>query len=112
VLPKKRPKYDRFNWRKKFDYWAIFWGMFIIGGSRAIVTLPVLVSRFLPGRFIPAALIAHGDEAMLAVIWIFIVHIFFNHFTPDYFPLNKSSSPASSADTSTRASIPWTTRGL
>ncbi|MEW6141757.1 MAG: cytochrome b/b6 domain-containing protein [Chloroflexota bacterium] len=87
---KERPKYDRFNWREKFDYWAIFWGMFIIGGSGAILMFPVLASKFLPGWSIPAALIAHGDEAMLAVIWIFIVHIFFNHFTPDYFPLNKS----------------------
>jgi cytochrome b subunit of formate dehydrogenase len=85
-----RPKYDRFNWREKFDYWAIFWGMFIIGGSGAILMFPVLAAKFLPGWSIPAALIAHGDEAMLAVIWIFIVHIFYNHFTPDYFPLNKS----------------------
>ncbi len=89
-LRKKRPRYDRFNWREKFDYWAIFWGMPIIAGSGFILMYPVLVTKFLPGWVVPAALVAHGDEAMLALIWIFMVHIFFNHFTPGIFPLNTS----------------------
>ena len=89
-LRKDRPKFDRFNWREKFDYWAIFWGMPIIGFSGFILMYPVLVTKYLPGWVVPAALIAHSDEAMLALIWIFIVHVYFNHFTPGSFPLNKS----------------------
>jgi len=89
-LKVKRPLYDRFNWREKFDYWAIFWGMFIIGGSGAVLMFPVLATRFFPGWIVPAALVAHGDEAMLAIIWIMIVHIFFNHFSPVSFPINKT----------------------
>ena len=38
----------------------------------------------------PTALVAHSDEAMLALTWIFVVHIFFNHFTPGIFPINIS----------------------
>jgi cytochrome b subunit of formate dehydrogenase len=87
---KERPKYDRFNWREKFDYWAIFWGMPVMAGSGFILMYPVLVTKFLPGWAVPTALVAHSDEAMLAIIWIFLVHIFFNHFTPGVFPLNTS----------------------
>ncbi|MFQ6122575.1 MAG: formate dehydrogenase subunit gamma [Dehalococcoidales bacterium] len=89
-LVKERPKYDRFNWREKFDYWAIFWGMPVMAGSGFIMMYPILVTKYLPGWIIPAAMVAHSDEAMLALIWIFLVHIFFNHFAPGVFPINTS----------------------
>jgi len=87
---KERPDYDRFNWREKFDYWAIFWGMPIMAVSGFILMYPVWVTKFLPGWVVPAALVAHSDEAMLALVWIAVVHIIFNHFTPGVFPINTS----------------------
>jgi cytochrome b subunit of formate dehydrogenase len=87
---KKRPDCDRFNWKEKFDYWALFWGIPVIAGSGFVLMFPVLVTEYLPGWIVPTALIAHSDEAMLALIWIFVVHIFFNHFTPGTFPMNTS----------------------
>ncbi len=89
-LRKEKPEYGRFNWREKFDYWAIFWGMPVMVGSGFVLMYPVVVARFLPGWVIPASLIAHSDEAMLALTWIFMVHIFFNHFAPGVFPINTS----------------------
>ncbi len=89
-LRKERPRSDRFNWREKFDYWAIFWGMPVMAGSGFILMFPVFFTKFLPGWAVPAALVAHSDEAMLALTWIFIVHIFFNHFSPGVFPINTS----------------------
>jgi len=89
-LSREKPKFDRFNWKEKFDYWAIFWGMPVMAGSGFILMYPVFVTKFLPGWIVPAALIAHSDEAMLALTWIFMVHIFFNHFAPGVFPLNTS----------------------
>jgi len=89
-LRQEKPKYDRFNWREKFDYWAIFWGMPIMVGSGFILMYPVLVTRLLPGWVVPAALVAHGHEATLALSWIFLVHIFFNHLSPGVFPVNTS----------------------
>jgi len=86
----ERPEFDRFNWRDKFDYWAIFWGLPVMGISGFIMLYPVFATDFLPGWVVPAALIAHSDEAMLALGWIFLVHIFFNHFSPLIFPVNKS----------------------
>ncbi len=89
-LRREKPEYDRFNWREKFDYWAIFWGMPVMAGSGFILMYPVLVTKLLPGWVVPAALVAHSDEAMLALLWIFMVHIFFNHFAPGVFPVNTS----------------------
>ncbi len=89
-LSKEKPEFDRFNWKEKFDYWAIFWGMPVMAGSGFILMYPVFFTRFLPGWIVPSALIAHGDEAILAVTWIVLVHIFFNHFRPGIFPLNTS----------------------
>jgi len=83
------PHFDRFNWRQKFDYWAIFWGMPVMGLSGFILMFPVLVTDFLPGWVVPVALVAHSHEAILAVAWIVIVHFFFSHMLPGLFPLNK-----------------------
>ncbi len=87
---KDKPEFDRFNWKEKFDYWAIFWGMPVMAGSGFIMMYPVFFTKLLPGWIVPSALIAHGDEAILAVTWIFLVHIFFNHFKPKIFPINTS----------------------
>lgn len=89
-LRKERPKIDRFSWKEKFDYWAIFWGMPVMVISGFILMYPVWVTKFLPGWIVPSALVAHSDEAMLAIIWIVLVHVFFNHFSPGTFPMNTS----------------------
>ncbi len=89
-LASEPPKFDRFDWKQKFDYWAIFWGMPIIGISGFIMMYPVFATKFLPGWIVPVSFVAHGDEAIVAVAWIFIMHIYFNHFAPGVFPLNTS----------------------
>ena len=87
---KEKPLVDRFNWKEKFDYWAIFWGMPVMFISGFILMYPTLATGFLPGWAVPASLVAHGDEAMLALVWIVMIHIFFNHFSPSNFPINTS----------------------
>lgn len=108
-LRKAKPEYDRYNWREKFDYWAIFWGVPVMAGSGFILMYPVLVTRFLPGWIVPAALVAHSDEAMLALTWIFFVHIFFSHFAPEYFPSTLPSSLARYLGKDIVLSIPLST---
>lgn len=84
------PKYGRFSYLEKFDYWAVFWGMFVMGGSGLILLFPVLATRFLPGQILIASFRAHSDEALLAVTWIAVVHIFYAHLAPRVFPFNTS----------------------
>lgn len=86
----KRPPFGRFKYIEKFDYWAIFWGLPIMAGSGFILMYPVFVTKFLPSQIIPMALVAHSDEAILAVSWVVIVHFFFSHLAPAVFPFNSS----------------------
>jgi cytochrome b subunit of formate dehydrogenase len=83
-----RPEFDRYTYWEKFDYWAVFWGMFIIGGSGLILWFPVFFSEFLPGWIFNVATIVHGEEALLAVGFIFTVHFFNGHLRPEKFPMD------------------------
>jgi formate dehydrogenase subunit gamma len=89
-LSKERPQFDRFSYREKFDYWSVFWGIAIMVGGGLILMFPVSAAKILPGWAIPFALVAHSDEALLAVGWILIVHMYFAHLSPLVFPMNKS----------------------
>lgn len=82
-----RPKFDRWTYWEKFDYWAPFWGVTIIGVSGLIMWLPNFFGSFLPGWVFNVAAIFHAEEAFLAVVFLFTVHFFNNHFRPDKFPV-------------------------
>jgi len=83
-----RPQFDRWTYWEKFDYWAVFWGMAIIGGSGLMLAFPEATAAVLPGWIFNVATIVHGEEAVLAAVFLFTVHFFNNHFRPDKFPLD------------------------
>jgi formate dehydrogenase subunit gamma len=78
-LSRTKPRFGRFSYLEKFDYWAVFWGIAIIGGSGLVLMFPVVATRVLPGFMVQVAFVAHSDEAVLAVGWIFLVHFFYVH---------------------------------
>lgn len=88
-LSEERPKFHKFSYIEKFDYWAVFWGMFIMAGSGLVLWFPVAVSQILPGVVIQIAYIAHSDEALLAFLAIAIWHFYNVHFNPRIWPANK-----------------------
>jgi len=81
-----RPAIERWAYWEKFDYWAVFWGMAIIGGSGAMLAFPHVVATYLPGWVFNIAMVVHGEEAVLAAVFLFTVHFFNNHFRPDKLP--------------------------
>ena len=83
-----RPRFDHFTYWQKFDYWAVFWGMFIIGGSGLMLWFPEFFSIVLPGWVFNIALLIHGEEALLAVGFIFTIHFFNGHLRPEKFPMD------------------------
>ena len=83
-----QPKFDRFTYWEKFDYWAVFWGMLIIGGSGLMLWFPTFFSLFLPGWVLNIATLVHGEEALLAVGFIFTIHFFNGHLRPEKFPMD------------------------
>jgi len=85
-----RPQYGRWTYWEKFDYFAVFWGIFIIGSTGLTLWFPVFFTRFLPGSFINVATIIHSDEALLATGFIFTVHFFNTHLRPEKFPMDTT----------------------
>jgi cytochrome b subunit of formate dehydrogenase len=84
----ERPRFDRYTYWEKFDYWAVFWGMFIIGGSGLLLWFPQFFANFFPGWIYNVALLVHGEEALLATGFIFTIHFFNSHFRPEKFPMD------------------------
>jgi cytochrome b subunit of formate dehydrogenase len=83
-----RPQYGRWTYWEKFDYFAVFWGVGMIGFSGLVLWFPEFFTLFLPGWFINVATIIHSDEALLATGFIFTIHFFNTHFRPDRFPMD------------------------
>lgn len=88
-LSDERPRFHKFSYIEKFDYWAVFWGMFIMAGSGIILWFPEEFTRLVPGIVIQIAYIAHSDEALLAFLAIIIWHFYNVHFNPRVWPANK-----------------------
>ncbi len=83
-----RPQYGRWTYWEKFDFFAVFWGVAIIGSTGLMLWFPEFFTRFMPGWIINVATIIHSDEALLATGFIFTVHFFNTHFRPDKFPMD------------------------
>ena len=81
-----RPDFDRWAYFEKFDYWAVFWGVNIIGWSGLMLAFPHITATYLPGWVFNVATLVHGEEAFLAAVFLFTVHFFNNHFRPDKLP--------------------------
>ncbi len=83
-----RPQFDRWTYWEKFDYFGVFWGVFVIGLSGLVMWFPVFFTKFLPGWLINIALVVHSDEALLAAGFIFTFHFFNTHFRLEKFPMD------------------------
>jgi len=83
-----RPRYGRYTYWEKFDYFAVFWGVMVIGSTGMILWFPEIFTYVVPGWFVNVATIIHSDEALLAVAFIFTIHFFNTHFRPDKFPMD------------------------
>ena len=87
-LKKERPKFDRYMYLEKFDYWAVFWGIIMMVGTGFVFWFPVFFAKYAPAWLITATQIIHGEEATLAITFLFVVHFYNVHLKPSIFPMN------------------------
>ena len=91
-LSKEKARFGRFSYAQKFDYWAVFWGMFIIGFSGYALAFPMQVSYIIPqvaSEWIWQLLwLMHSDEALLAIVFILFWHFYNEHLKPEVFPMS------------------------
>ena len=75
-LSHRHPKFDRFNFEEKAEYWALIWGTIIMGATGLMQWFPLQVTSILPGWIIPVAHAFHRWEAILAVLAILTWHMY------------------------------------
>jgi len=85
-----KARFGRFDYRQKFEYWGLVLGAVIVILTGLTLYFPLFVARFLPGELIPAAKLAHGNEALMAFLVVIVWHIYNAHLSPDVFPFDTS----------------------
>jgi formate dehydrogenase subunit gamma len=86
----RKPRFGRFSYVEKFDYWAVYWGMVIMIGSGLLLWFLETSLRFLPKFAADIAREAHSDEGLLATLAIIIWHLYNVHLNPEHFPMNRT----------------------
>ena len=88
VFRGEKPHFERWTYWEKFDFFAVFWGMFAIGGSGLLLWFAEFFGSAIGGWWLNIAAIIHSDEALLATGFIFTVHFFNTHGRPEKFPMD------------------------
>ncbi len=78
-LAKSGAQMGRYTFEEKAEYWALVWGIVVMGVTGFMMWNPIATIRFVPGDFIPAAKAAHGAEALLAILAIVVWHMYGVH---------------------------------
>lgn len=86
-----RPRFDRWTYWEKFDFWGACADVVIIGFTGLVLWFPQLFTAFLPAVTLNIAKVIHSTQALLATGFVFAVHFFNTHFRPDKFPADLSA---------------------
>jgi formate dehydrogenase subunit gamma len=89
-LGNEQARFDRFDYKQKFEYWGMMLGSFVVVATGLILLFPIEVTQWLPGSLIPVAVVAHSSEGLLAFLTIITWHIFNACLTPEVFPVDTT----------------------
>ena len=82
------PKFARFRYADKAEYWAVIWGTVVMGLTGLIIWFKVDIFGFLPRWAVDIAIAIHFYEAILATLAIIVWHFYHVIFDPDVYPVN------------------------
>lgn len=89
-LTSERPKFGRYSYSEKFEYWALVWGTAVMISSGLMLWFHSLVLAYLPKYLFDVALQAHSGEALLAILALITWHLYHAHLNPSVFPMNMT----------------------
>lgn len=87
-LSNTKPKFDRFSYIEKSEYWALVWGTIVMAVTGFILWFDNTFIGLLTKLGWDVARTIHYYEAWLATLSIFVWHIYFVIFNPDVYPMN------------------------
>jgi formate dehydrogenase gamma subunit len=86
----ERPRFGRYDFRHKLEYWSVVWGTLLMGVTGLILLFPIVATTFLPGTVVTASRVAHSYEALLAFLAIALWHLYNTHLAAEAFPMDTS----------------------
>ncbi len=86
----EKPKFGRFNYAEKAEYWALIWGTALMAITGIMLWAKVFVGNELARWWIDAATAVHFYEAILATLAILVWHLYQVIFDPDVYPMNSA----------------------
>lgn len=86
----RKPRFERWTYWEKFDYWAVCLAVLLIGGSGLLLWFPTLATRILPGGVLNVAHVLHSETAVMFAGCLFLMHFFNTHLRPEKFPMDLS----------------------
>jgi cytochrome b subunit of formate dehydrogenase/nitrate/TMAO reductase-like tetraheme cytochrome c subunit len=89
-LRKEKPKFRRFNYAEKAEYWALVWGTALMAVTGIMMWANVTVGNLLARWWVDAATAVHYYEAILATLAIVVWHFYQVFFDPDVYPMNSA----------------------
>jgi cytochrome b subunit of formate dehydrogenase len=84
----EKPRFGRFNYAEKAEYWALVWGTALMAVTGIMLWAKVPVGNALARWWIDAATAVHFYEAILATLAILVWHFYQVFFDPDVYPMN------------------------
>jgi cytochrome b subunit of formate dehydrogenase len=58
----ERPRFGRYDFRHKLEYWSVVWGVVLMGVTGSILLFPVAATSFLPGAAVTASRVASAKR--------------------------------------------------
>ncbi|MGD0156859.1 MAG: cytochrome b/b6 domain-containing protein [Terracidiphilus sp.] len=84
----EKPKFGRFSYAEKAEYWALVWGTALMGLTGIMIWAKVWVGNLLARWWVDVATAVHFYEAILATLAILVWHFYQVFFDPDVYPMN------------------------
>jgi len=82
------PKFKRFTYAEKAEYWALVWGVMVMAATGVALWAKVAVGHLLPRWWLDVATAIHFYEAVLASLAIVVWHFYQVFLDPDVYPMN------------------------
>ncbi|MFI5360664.1 MAG: cytochrome B, partial [Elusimicrobiota bacterium] len=82
------PKFGRFNYIEKAEYWALIWGSGVMIATGSVVWFRDISLHLLPKWFIDLCLLVHFLEAVLACLAILVWHMYWTVLDPEVYPMS------------------------
>ena len=84
----EKPKFGRFNYAEKAEYWALVWGTALMGVTGVMMWANVSTGNLLARWWVDVATSIHFYEAILATLAIVVWHFYQIFLDPDVYPMN------------------------